>query len=210
MAAWGVHFRAPETEPDALLMTLALIYSWLAVVLNPAGGGRGNRAGQVAVWAVAAAAGFLVLLLFLVSGGPGIRGLQLAGGVLMLVLLYSAVHGFIGRRAASPARSMMLFTLLAAVFLAAPLYLGALAVAAAEEPAVANLIVAASPASYVAAIIDYDYLRSGWFYQHAPFGGLRFEYPGTGLMTACYLIVTLMLAAAARFKPTPEPRTLAQ
>lgn len=209
-AAWGVQFRGPETDTDAVLVTLALIYSWLAVLLNPASRGRGNRAAQDALWAVVAAAGFLLLSLSPVSAEPGLRSLQVAGGVLTLVLLYSAVHGFIRLLAASPASSMALFTLLAAVFLAAPLYLGALAVAASERPAVANVIIAASPASYIAAIIDYDYLRSGWFYRHTPFGGLRFDYPGPGFMTACYLIITSMLAAAAIFRPKPEQRTLEQ
>jgi hypothetical protein len=193
-----------------MLMTLALIYSWLAVVLNPANSGSGRRAGYVTLWAVLAAAGFLVLSISPLIAAQGVRSLQLAGGVLTLVLLYSAVQWSIRSCAASHASSMTLFTLVAAAFLAAPLYLGVLAVAAAERTFVVDFIVAASPASYLAAIMDYDYLRSGWYYQHTPFGGLRFNYPGPGVMTACYIIITLALAAAPILTRKPEQRTLTQ
>ena len=102
---------------------------------------------------------------------------------------------------------MTLFTLIAAAFIAAPLYLSVVAEANSQNTLVVDSIIAASPVSYLAAIMDYDYLRNSWFYQHMPFGGLRFNYPTPGVMTICYVITTLVLAGANILKNKPEPRT---
>ncbi|MFT5438863.1 MAG: hypothetical protein ACI9MJ_000724 [Alphaproteobacteria bacterium] len=40
-----------------------------------------------------------------------------------------------------------------------------------------NGVIAVSPLSYVAAGLQFDYLRSQWFYAFTPFGGLRYAYP---------------------------------
>ena len=57
-----------------------------------------------------------------------------------------------------------------------------------------NGIVALSPVSYVAGLVDYDYLREPWFYQRTAFGGLRFDYPDPRLASACYLTIGFLLA----------------
>ena len=57
-----------------------------------------------------------------------------------------------------------------------------------------------------AVALDIDYLRSGWFYQHMPFGGLRFNYPAPGFMTVFYVITTLVLAGANSLANRPAIR----
>lgn len=206
-AAEGVHFATPGVDLGAMQITLALCCSWLAVLLIPVNSGRKTQARVVMLWAAMAAAGFLTL-----SSSPfyfeqGNRNFQLAGGVLILVLLFSAVQSLIRAYTSSHASSMTLFTLIAGVFFAAPLYLSVVAEANSQQTPVVDSILAASPVSYLAAIVNYDYLRSSWFYQHMPFGGLRFNYPTAGVMTVCYLITTLVLAGANILKNRPEPRT---
>ena len=114
----------------------------------------------------------------------------------MLVLLFTTLQSFIRIYSSSHASAMTLFTLITGTFLAAPLYLGVVAEATSHHTLV-DSIIAASPVSYLAGIADYDYLRSTWFYQNMPFGGLRFNYPAPGIMTVCYLSITLVLAGAS-------------
>jgi hypothetical protein len=204
--AEGVHFTTPEVDPGAMQITLALCCSWLAVLLLPADGGNKTRAGAVTLWAVASAAGFLILSSPLPFFGHGIRIYQLAGSVLILILLFSAVQSLIHTYTSSRASALTLFTLLAAAFIAAPLYLSVLAEATSNQTLVVDSIIAASPVSYLAGIADYDYLRSGWFYQHMPFGGLRFNYPAPGFMTVFYVITTLVLAGANSLANRPAIR----
>ena len=195
LAAEGVHFTATDIEPSVMLTTLAVFFSWLAILLAPMTSGQGTQAGDVMPWAVMAAAGFLTLSSSPLYFEQGNHNLQLAGGVLVLVLFFSAIQRLIQVYTSSHANTMILFTLITGAFFAAPLYLSVVAEATSHQ-ALVDAIIAVSPVSYLAGIVDYDYLRSNWFYQHTPFGGLRFNYPATGVMTVCYLIATLVLAGA--------------
>ena len=193
LAAEGLHFTATDIEPSVMLITLAVFFSWLAILLAPMNSGQETHVGDVMLWAVMAAAGFLALSSSPLYFEQGNHNLQLAGGVLILVLLFSAMQRLIRVYISSQANTMMLLTLITGAFFAAPLYLSVVAEATSHQ-ALVDAIVAASPVSYLAGIVNYDYLRSNWFYQHTPFGGLRFNYPATDVMTVCYLIATLVLA----------------
>jgi len=207
-AAEGVHFATAGPDPSAMHITLALCYSWLAVLLIPVNSGHRAQAGAVMLWAAVAAAGFLTLSSSPLYFEQGNRSFQLAGGVLILVLLFSAMQSLIRIYASSHASSMTLFTLITGAFFATPLYLGVVAEATSHQTLVVDSIIAASPVSYLAGILDYDYLRSSWFYQHTPFGGIRFNYPTPGVMTVCYVITTLVLAGANILRNRPQPRGL--
>jgi len=209
-ATEGVYFATPDVDSGAMQITLALCFSWLAIVLHPVEGGHKTRAGAVMLWAAAAAAGFLTLSSTLPFFEQGNRIYQLAGSVLILVLLFSVVQSSIRSCTSSRASSLALFTLLAGALIAAPLYLSVLAEAASDQTLVVDSIIAASPVSYLAVIADYDYLRSSWFYRHTPFGGLRFNYPAAGVMTVCYVITTLVLAGVNTLRNRPELRTSRQ
>jgi hypothetical protein len=192
-AAEAVFFAAADVNLSAMQITLALFYSWLAVLLNPVNSDHKTPAKGIILWAVTAATGFLTLSsspLYFEQGG---HGFQLAGGVLILILLFTALQSFLLTYSSSHSSAMTLFTLITGTILAAPLYLGVVAEATSHQLLV-DSIIAVSPVSYLAGIIDFDYLRSSWFYQHTPFSGLRFNYPATGIMTVCYVITTLVLA----------------
>jgi len=189
----GVHHPAQNADTSAMQTTLALTVSWLAILLMPLGLEITVRLRVIMMWAALAAAGFLLLSLLMGYFTPGTAAVRLAGGVLTLVLLFSALQWLI--RGFTPSRfaALTLVSLIVGAFLAAPLYLGVLAEQFPDRLLVANVIVAASPISYFAGIIDYDYLRATWFYQHTPFGGLRFEYPDAGVITVIYLIIAMVM-----------------
>jgi hypothetical protein len=196
-AAESVHFATPELDPSAMPITLASCLSWLAVLLIPVNSDHNIHLRVVVLWAVMAAAGFLTLSSSPLYFEQGNRNLQLAGGVLTLILLFSAMRSLMRVYTLSHASSMILLTLIASAFFAAPLYLSVIAEATSHQTLIVDTIIAASPVSYLAGIADYDYLRSTWFYQNMPFGGLRFNYPAPGIMTVCYISITLVLAGAS-------------
>ena len=209
LVAEGVHFGGPDTNSSAIQITLALSCSWLAVLLRPLNSAPRLRLGKLILWSVMAASGFLMLLSSPIYFEQGDRNLPLAGGVLILVLLFSTTQSLIRVHSSSHASSMTLFTLIGGVFLAAPLYLAAVAESTSHQILVESII-AVSPLSYLAGIADYDFLRSSWFYQNTPFGGLRFNYPAPGIMTVCYIGITLVLASANILENRSELRTSEQ
>lgn len=210
LATEGVHFATLDVDPGATLITLALCCSWLAVLLMPVTRGGKTQPKHVLLWAAMTAAGFLALSSTPLYFEQGERSLRLAAGVLMLVWLFSAMQSLIRVYAASHASAMIHFTLIAGACCAAPLYLSVVAEAVSHQTLVVDAIIAASPVSYLAALADYDYLRSTWFYQHTPFGGLRFNYPAAGVMTVGYFITSLVLAGASIHGNQSKLRTLKQ
>lgn len=109
----------------------------------------------------------------------------------------------LGGDAQAAQRRLMFIMLLCAL---APLWLGPLADRLAAWPAIADIVVAASPLSYLAAAIDYDFLRSVWFYQHSPLGSLRYEYPSVAFASLVYLslaIIAWLPAAGTTLKASP-------
>jgi len=58
-----------------------------------------------------------------------------------------------------------------------PLWMAPWAESIAAAPPKLHALLWSSPLSYLAAMLDYDYLRNQWFYQHTPYGMLRYEYP---------------------------------
>jgi hypothetical protein len=189
----GMHYAAPDADTGAMQASLALSVSWLAILLMPLGFENRVRPQLVIIWAVLAAAGYLLLSLLMAHLNPGRGGVHLAGGVLVLVLLMSALQTLIRGFTSSPCAGLTLVSLIVGAFLAAPLYLGVVAEQFSDRVLVANIIVAASPLSYFAGIVEFDYLRTTWFYQHTSFGGLRFEYPDAGLITAVYLVIAMAM-----------------
>lgn len=58
-----------------------------------------------------------------------------------------------------------------------PLWMAPWVESIAPTPPRLHLLLWSSPLSYLAGMLDYDYLRNQWFYQHTPYGMLRYEYP---------------------------------
>ena len=59
-------------------------------------------------------------------------------------------------------------------------------------------IIAISPLTYLASMLDYDYLRSQWFYSHTPYGSLRYHYPHWLSYLIVYLGITALLSFVER------------
>jgi hypothetical protein len=78
------------------------------------------------------------------------------------------------------------------------LWLSPLAILVKEPWRVSDAIVALSPLSAFAAALEFDYLRTPWFYEHSVLGSLRYEYPAwtvyAGLIAAILASLTLFSA----------------
>jgi hypothetical protein len=110
----------------------------------------------------------------------------LTGGVLTTAFLLGSLTAFVHRVLGLAARTIHRGTLIAFVLTTTlPVWLGPVAGALAAQ-GFTDLIIAASPVGYLTALIDYDVLRSGWFYTNTPLGGLRYDYPDPVIMTAVY------------------------
>ena len=203
----GMHFATADRIPNEMQITLALCISLLAIFLLPAGSDHKHSVSPMLLWSGMSTVGFLIITLFPQYYVHGNQSLQLAGGVFVLLLLFGSLFSLIQTYTPSNANSMTLFTLVSTAVIAAPLYLGVVAEATSNQ-AIIDSIIAVSPISYLAGIMDYDYLRSSWFYQHMPYAGLRFNYTASGMLTVCYLITTFTLIAIKMLTNKLKLRTL--
>jgi len=134
-----------------------------------------------------------------------VRGLQptmlpLAGAVAVVLLSStSAVWLCTAWFDGDQAKLAVFILLMLATF--APLWLGPLAAIQADNQSLIDAIVSMSPVSYLAAVADYDYLRTDWFYQHTPYGGLRYEYPSAAICTIVYQLLAIGLAGLRWWLP---------
>lgn len=124
----------------------------------------------------------------------------LAGGTALLVFLFGSLcwclAGRLGdRRLAAQAT---LTTLLLGLTL--PLWLSPLAVLHGGDKWFVDSIVALCPASYLATIIDIDFLRGDWMYRHTPYGSLRFDYPDALRASVTMLAAAAVFIGAGRFR----------
>lgn len=119
--------------------------------------------------------------------------LFLASALLFLVLLaaLSLVFAFFEHRTAA---RQSVFSLTAALLLA-PLWLGPLAELSGNKPMLSNLIVGISPLSVIATSLDFDYLRTSWFYKHSVLGSLRYEY----FSASSYMLALIAIIAGCSF-----------
>lgn len=69
-----------------------------------------------------------------------------------------------------------------------------------------NAVVALSPASYLSSLVEYDYLRSEWFYQYTPYGAMRYDYPNPIGSTVLLLSAGIALCWAANAITTRRRR----
>jgi len=149
-------------------------------------------------WCVLAAAGcFLLMLPYTFSTAQLVNAACVSLGVFILLLLLCSmlllVHALLDD---APAASLLV-TLIAVACSTDPIWLGPLAeLAGPHHQHLVDAIVATSPLSYLALLADYDYLRGAWFYQHTPFGSLRYNYPSTISLTSTYLALSGVLLAA--------------
>ncbi len=71
----------------------------------------------------------------------------------------------------------------------------------------ATLVACASPLSLLGVLMDHDYLRTAFFYQHSALGALSYRYPSAGVFAGAYAAVaTALWAIALRPKTGTENR----
>jgi hypothetical protein len=118
--------------------------------------------------------------------------------VLLLLLLcaLSLMQIFIEQRI--NARQIGFFVI--AMFTSIPLWLGSVAEITGNHLMTTNLIVGASPLTALAASLEFDYLRTNWFYQHSVLGSLRYEY----YPWSSYVFILISLTAALAIRATGE------
>lgn len=94
--------------------------------------------------------------------------------VLQLLLFVAMLLLFIVPARIEHARPIAVTVL--GVLIAVPIWLAPVAEATGNGPLLTNLIVAISPLSAFAVALEFDLLRSAWFYAHSALGSLRYEY----------------------------------
>jgi hypothetical protein len=168
--------------PSARAMALAAAAIVAVAVLDPVHAGA-----RTALARAALAAGLGAALVAVGAGALAERtgAAGVAAGTLGLVVAAGARVAASSLASAARARLAVLAT--GALAASAPVWLGPLAEAGGDAAVAA--VVAASPASYLAAATGYDYLRTPSLYAASPLGSLRFAYPAFGPATAAWLAV---------------------
>ncbi len=125
--------------------------------------------------------------------------LRLAMGVSVLCLLLDRVSGFLSAMVSEPV-ALSATLLLLVVASAGPLWIGPWAQILAAQEHVPDAIIAASPLTYLAVLAEHDYLRSQWFYQNTPFGGMRYTYPDALILSTVYILLGVLFWAGESLK----------
>jgi len=126
--------------------------------------------------------------------------LLLAAVTLFLVLL-ATLSLVLARVKHRPAARQIVLSVTIALMLA-PLWLGPLAEISGNSPLLSNTIVSVSPLSVIATSLDFDYLRTRWFYRYSVLGSLRYEYfpwPGYALILITVVAGCSFSAANVKF-----------
>ncbi|MGR8930374.1 MAG: hypothetical protein ACU836_07015 [Gammaproteobacteria bacterium] len=110
------------------------------------------------------------------------------------------IHSMLGRMAEifNQNRIIQLYGLWVLLLLMTlPIWIAPWAELMAESTLLLSAMLWLSPITYLAAMLEYDYLRQEWFYQHLPYGGLRYDYPDT-LYFSCGLVFLSFILWAKR------------
>jgi hypothetical protein len=150
---------------------------------------------KIGAWSLLTSVTVSLLIMLNTSAGAWMSlALPLAGGVLVMCALLGTLTLLLNRIAnlsGAGAHRVVLSTLILAC--TAPLWLGSLAGVLASR-VFTDLVIALSPVGYLTSLIDYDVLRSDWFYTRIPLGGMRYDYPNPVIFTMiCCGLAVLML-----------------
>ncbi|MEM9057358.1 MAG: hypothetical protein AAGD86_07770 [Pseudomonadota bacterium] len=143
----------------------------------------------------------LCAALALVGRAPAATLSGAALAVTLIVVAGAGLWHLLDRRAARPARWRFATVLLLTG--TAPLWA---APAASLNDGIATLVACASPLSLLGVLVDYDYLRSGFFYQHSALGALSYRYPSAGAFVGLYATLAVALWALGRLVTTPTEK----
>ena len=122
----------------------------------------------------------------------------LAVAVFITSYLLGSIHLMCNKFLKNQHITLCLVLTVVILFSSAPVWLGPLMYMHGQNEQVVNTIINISPLSYLALMADYDYLRSSWFYQNTPYGGLRYSYLTPVVGTAYYLLIIGLTIFASR------------
>lgn len=195
----------PHMPFKARLLTLAATVILLGQLYSPTRGSSPfSPPARALLWSLLVASAAL-LLMWLTGGDMPAwrRSLQLAGAIFVITFALQGLNQLLAAccdEAFAPALSLMILIL----FAAAPLWLGPWAADTDAGQLRGDVIIAASPLTALSVAIDYDYLRSAWFYTHTPFGALRYHYPPVIQLGIVYMALGLACLAFPGPKPGPH------
>ena len=86
------------------------------------------------------------------------------------------------------------FSVLLGLAASAPLWAAPLAEI---NGSLSTVVACASPLSLLGVLVDYDYLRSAFFYRHSALGALAYRYPAPGAFAGLYAMAAALLWALA-------------
>lgn len=189
-------FLGPDFSPSARLMAHAGAASSAAFLLYAA---QSLVDRESSPWSVCwfAAAGALLTFGFIFATGPmDGRAALLACASFLLVTCFGVLLAALRRLVADPLLATMVIAAFVCLATAAPLWLGPLAELSVQRASIVNAAIAVSPLTYLSMLADFDYLRTGWFYEHTSLGSLRYEYPRAWSLSVVYALPLLAVAGA--------------
>jgi hypothetical protein len=187
---------AEDLVRSAALLTLAAAVTVAAcAVLSVRAVSETLLVGAILRFAALAAAAVLALA---VATGSVERGaVAVMAGVFMLVGSFGLVLAFASALLRDPLVAATLVGPLGALAAAGPLWFGPIAERFAPTGAFVNAVVASTPLTFLAVLVDHDYLRATWFYEHSALGALRYDYPS---VVSLSLVYALPFASAAALR----------
>lgn len=186
-------------DSRAVLLTFAMSCSLFGSLLAPGEATIANGFTVRLAWSAGAAICFLATVAIVATplfDAPWQVDLLLAVGVLILVLLLSSLAALLNLFFSSESESTIVLVCIVGVAITAPLVLADLA---GQSKSVLDTVIAASPLTYLATLIEYDYLKSTWFYQNTPFGGIRYDYIPVGASSLAYGVLIVLLTLATHW-----------
>lgn len=172
-----------------ILMSQAIIIFSLGLLFYPANNKRFARL----LWCFYLGAGMLILALL--ENASLLQAILISVAVFLLSLfLHSFCAALAFFKTHDRLRSWVSFwTML--LFSALPVWLSPWVEYLANTQYKINGLLWTSPLSYLAGMLDYDYLRSQWFYTHTSYNMLRYDYPEPMAYSACLVAASLILMA---------------
>lgn len=181
-----------STSIKADLMLRAIIVIGLGYLLYPGWKFRQDWLFPL-VWSFMLAMGYLIVVLFVED-----RRLPMAtvvNVVIAVFLLSLALHSivislsrFYPLNGLIPLYGLLVFVLLSTL----PIWIAPWVEIIASSPVQLRFVLWSSPVSYLAGMLDYDYLRQQWFYQHLPYSRMRYDYPETQYFSIGLLILSFI------------------
>ena len=191
-----------SAEAEGKLLASAACGLFASLMTTPAFS-RPDSLAPILLWS-SLCAGALSAVWGLFVGWTDLRVFSLAGALLLVLAFFSGLQQQLSRHF-SRQEAAALVLALALFACGIPLILAPLAAQHSDQGWLIWLAANVSPLSYMAGVIDYDYLRDTWFYDHVSLGSMRFDYAPTLPITALWMLLILITRHRARLPEINSP-----